>query len=445
MEDVRLGEVVRQVKRAEEPTPGTVYRQAGVRLWGEGAYERDTIDGADTKYKHFFQLREGDLVVNKIWARNGSVAVVPQELDGCYVSSEFPTFEADRSRVLPEWLYWIAKSPILWDQFDEKSFGTSGKNRIQPKRILAARIPLPSVDEQRDRVGHVEETVLLSRRVQECLHYSASDLALLRQRILQDAVQGKLTQRDPDDEPASALLQRIEAEKKRLYKAGEIRKPKKLSPVEKDEPSAQLPQGWEWARLGSLIDPERHVSYGVLVPGPDQPDGVPFVRAQDLAIENPPARPTKSISPEVDAKYERTRLRGDELLLCVVGSIGKLGVAHPGWAGANIARAVCRIVPAEGVDRSYLLALLRSPVIQGYFESATRTLAQPTLNVSLINDALVPVPPLGEQRRIAERADQLMALCDGLEAKLAASERDAERLMRAALEEALAVPASVAN
>ena len=134
MEDVRLGEVVRQVKRAEEPEPGTVYRQAGVDFGEKGAYERDTIDGADTKYKHFFRLREGDLMVNKIWARNGSVAVVPQELDGCYVSSEFPTFEADRSRVLPEWLHWIAKSPILWDQFDEKSFGTAartGSNRSE--------------------------------------------------------------------------------------------------------------------------------------------------------------------------------------------------------------------------------------------------------------------------------------------------------------------------
>src|SRR5690606_25443951 len=136
----------------------------GVRLWGAGAYERDSIDGGATKYKHFYQIREGDLLVNKIWARNGSVAVVPEELDGCYVSGEFPTFEPDRERILPEWLAWITRSSTLWDQFSERSHGTSGKNRIQPKKVLAARVFVPSLDEQRTRIETLKTRWALAER-----------------------------------------------------------------------------------------------------------------------------------------------------------------------------------------------------------------------------------------------------------------------------------------
>lgn len=77
--------VATPVVRAEKPVAGQVYRQIGVRLWGEGAYERETIDGSQTQYSLFFRVERDDIVVNKIWARSGSVAVVPESLSGSYV------------------------------------------------------------------------------------------------------------------------------------------------------------------------------------------------------------------------------------------------------------------------------------------------------------------------------------------------------------------------
>ena len=84
---VKLGEVVTPVARAESPMPGASYRKIGVRLWGEGAYDRGAIDGSQTKYAKLFRAESGDIIVNKIWARNGSVAVVPATLAGCFGSS----------------------------------------------------------------------------------------------------------------------------------------------------------------------------------------------------------------------------------------------------------------------------------------------------------------------------------------------------------------------
>lgn len=153
---VKLADVLEPVARAVTPEAGTVYRQLGVRLWGEGAYAREPIDGSQTKYSSLYRVETDDIVVNKIWARNGSVAVVPTELAGAYVSSEFPTFAVDDLRLDPRWFHWITKTRSFWSACDAQSQGTSGKNRIRPERFLAIEIPLPPLDEMRRIVARLD-------------------------------------------------------------------------------------------------------------------------------------------------------------------------------------------------------------------------------------------------------------------------------------------------
>jgi type I restriction enzyme, S subunit len=155
-ESVPLGQVVRPTDRKEAPIAGKSYRQVGVRLWGAGAYERETIDGSQTKYPTLSRVEKDDLVVNKIWARNGSVALVTRELADAWVSNEFPTFSPLLHKVEPRWLHWITKTKWFWDACDAKSRGTSGQNRIRPDRFLEILVPLPLLEEQRRIVARVE-------------------------------------------------------------------------------------------------------------------------------------------------------------------------------------------------------------------------------------------------------------------------------------------------
>ncbi|EMI15698.1 restriction modification system DNA specificity domain-containing protein [Rhodopirellula maiorica SM1] len=145
---VPLGEVVRPVQRPVEVEPGTEYRTLGVKWWGEGAYERQTIDGSATAAKTLNHVRTDDLIINKIWVRNGSVAVVSTEVNGCVGSNEFPTFEFDKSKLLPAWMHWYSKTRELWTKCELLSQGTSGKNRIRPEAFLRIEIPVPSIQEQ---------------------------------------------------------------------------------------------------------------------------------------------------------------------------------------------------------------------------------------------------------------------------------------------------------
>ena len=185
-EEIPIGNVAAPVARAEEVLATNAYRQIGVRLWGNGAYERGELFGRETKYRTLFRMATNDIVVNKIWARNGSVAVVPEELDGTYGSGEFPAFTPDESQLLPRWFHWVTQWKPFWARCDEKSRGATGKNRIKPSQFLEVLIPVPPIVEQTrivaklDKVaarveeakrltGQVEEeqTALLLRRIEE--------------------------------------------------------------------------------------------------------------------------------------------------------------------------------------------------------------------------------------------------------------------------------------
>jgi type I restriction enzyme S subunit len=266
-------------------------------------------------------------------------------------------------------------------------------------------------------------------------------VASIRQTIVDLAVDGRLVRQDPDDRPAEASLASI-LERRRSLVRQKLARPKKFDALAAPKNDLERP-GWDTAYLGNLVEPTSPIAYGVLVPGPDEPNGVPFVRAQDVVLHNHPPRPRKTIAPDIERSYARTRLQGGEILMCVVGSIGKLGTVPAAWAGANIARAVVRIHPVPEVSRDYLLLALRSSATQDLFARATRTLAQPTLNVSLIEATVIPIPPLPEQVRIVAKVDDLMATCDELERCLKQRETMRARLLEAALRDALGHGAQV--
>jgi type I restriction enzyme S subunit len=185
---VALAEICAPAERYTTPTPGEIYRQLGVRLWGEGAYEREQIDGADTKYANFNCIDADDLVVNKIWARNGAVAVATLEQAGTYVSTEFPTFVLDQSSIDPRWMRLITKWRGFWQACDEKAQGTSGKNRIKPGQFLAIEIPLPPLAEQQSLVARLDALAEKTRQVEAHLDAVERDAEHLLALRFRDAI-----------------------------------------------------------------------------------------------------------------------------------------------------------------------------------------------------------------------------------------------------------------
>jgi restriction endonuclease S subunit len=154
-----LSEIATPIVRPVDVVPGNLYRTIGVKWWGEGAYERETIDGSQIVAKTLSIVREGDLIINKIWVRHGSTAIAGKDVDGCAGSGEFPTFELNPKKVLARWIHWQTKTKFFWEKCAHLSQGTSGKNRIKPELFLTVEIPLPPLEEQRRIVARIEELV----------------------------------------------------------------------------------------------------------------------------------------------------------------------------------------------------------------------------------------------------------------------------------------------
>lgn len=247
--------------------------------------------------------------------------------------------------------------------------------------------------------------------------FAAPDgIAKLRELILTLAMQGKLVKQDPNDPPASELLKEIEAEKQRLVKAGKIKQPKPLPPIKPEDVHYELPQGWEWVRLGKIC------SYIQRGKGPNYVDvsthqviSQKCVRWHGLDLE-----PARYIDPASLNKYEPIRfLRVGDLLWnsTGTGTIGRACIVPKELEEIEIvADSHVTVVRAIKVSPLFLWRWIQSPTVQNEIEgSASGTTNQIELNTSMVVNHLMPLPPLLEQHRLVARIDQLMARCDELE------------------------------
>lgn len=175
------------------------------------------------------------------------------------------------------------------------------------------------------------------------------------------------------------------------------------------DPSAN-PKGWKRKRLDELVLEGDSINYGVVQPGDDVDDGVPLVRVGDLVAGEVRHDNLKRISPEIERAYKRSRLKGDEILVSCVGSVGVVALASQREQGFNIARAVARIRVGPKVDREFVATQLGTAAVQRYFTQELRTVSQPTLNIKQISETQMICPPLELQREFASRVSAVRTI-----------------------------------
>ncbi|NWG75714.1 MAG: restriction endonuclease subunit S [Rubrivivax sp.] len=154
---VKLGEVLRRSTDTTLPSPNTDYREITVRLLGNGAVLQGITSGASLAGTRRFVARAGQLILSRIDARNGAIALVPDNLDGSLVTNDFPLFNLDRSKLEPAFFGWFSKTAAFVDLCRQASEGTTNRVRLQEDRFLALEIALPLLAEQRRIVARIEE------------------------------------------------------------------------------------------------------------------------------------------------------------------------------------------------------------------------------------------------------------------------------------------------
>lgn len=257
----------------------------------------------------------------------------------------------------------------------------------------------------------------------------------LRELILELAVRGKLVPQDPRDEPVSELLQRITEEKMRLLAQGKTKKQKPLSNISDDDAPFKTPSGWQWVRLGEIAEIIRGVTYGKSDASDfPLPGYAPLLRGNNikrvLNFDRLVFVPQKLIA---NNQYIRA---GDVVIAMSSGSadlVGKAAQAETNFDGAF--GAFCGVVrPRTSALASFFGFFFQTPLYRVRAAGHGKGIGINNLQKTLLETFEVPLPPLAEQYRIVSKVDELMALCDQLEAQQAEAESAHTRLVQALLD-----------
>jgi type I restriction enzyme S subunit len=258
----------------------------------------------------------------------------------------------------------------------------------------------------------------------------------LRQTILNLAVRGRLVPQDAKDEPASDLFVRIQAEQTQQRASGLYRNSMSLPPIGESEEPFLLPNGWQWFRLRTLVFALGDGLHGT----PEYSEGTDFyfINGNNLINGRIVIKPhTKTVSFQEMQKHKKL-MTSHTVLVSINGTLGS--VAFYENENVVLGKSACYFNLSTFVDKHFMRLVIESPYFVSYaVENATGTTIR-NLGLKAMNYFPVPLPPLAEQRRIVAKVDELMALCDKLEATLTNGNDTRSRLLDALLAEALEPP-----
>lgn len=317
------------------------------------------------------------------------------EFDGA-CSGEFIVMECTKE-LLPDYLKYALHSREFVRFANAKTSGD--RPRISFEELTDFPLRVPSIEEQQQIVSKIEELFSeLDKGIEE-LKTAQQQLKVYRQAVLKWAFEGRLMNEDVKD--------------------------------------GELPEGWKWITLGEICDPKRKCSYGVLVPGDHVEDGVTLLRIGDIDERGVIDQSNmKRISPSIAGKFKRTFLQGGEVVISLVGAIGRTAVVPYSLKGANTARAIGVIPVSDEVSAKFVEAMLRSPNKVKEHNDNAHEVARKTLNLEDVVKSKIPLPTIEKQLEIVQEIESRLSVCDKVEEMMNESLRQAEALRQSILRRA---------
>jgi type I restriction enzyme S subunit len=364
------------------------------------------------------RVKSGDLVISGINAAKGAIAVHAEE-DDVLATIHYSAYEFNSDKISVDFLKWFFKSPEFTDLLREQIPGGI-KTELKPKHILPLEIKLPKLSEQISIEERLNGFYLKHLELEHEIDHQQSLLTKLKKAILQEAIQGKLTAdwraANPDTEPTSELLKRIQTEKTKLIAAKKLKKEKPLPPIKPEEIPFEIPEGWVWCRLGNILN----FSSG---------DGL---TAAQMAGGEIPVFGGNGIN----GYHDKANIETETI---VVGRVGaNCGAVHKTPAKAWVTdNAFITTFSESCLTMNFLILLLHFLDLNHLSYDGS----QPVISGKRVYPLPTPLPPLAEQATIVERVEQLMATCRELETEIENSRTHASQLLQAILKEAFA-PAS---
>ena len=296
--------------------------------------------------------------------------------------------------------------------------------------LLMLLFPLPPQNESLHIVNKILEFDSLLQNMEENKNDISYLISNTKSKILDLAIRGKLVPQDPNDEPASVLLERIKGEKEKLIKQGKIKRDKKESLIFKDDDNSyyesignktisitdeipfEIPQNWGWSRLQTICYP---ITDGTHKTPTYADTGYIFLSAKNITAGkinwNDVMYIPKSLHDEL---HSRISPQIDDILLAKNGTTGVAAIVDRDCEfDIYVTLALLRVIN-NNISPQYLLKIIASTTIQDYFNSSLKGIGVPNLHLEHIRTTLIPIPPINEQKRISEKVSQLFSLLDSI-------------------------------
>ena len=278
-------------------------------------------------------------------------------------------------------------------------------------------VPLPSLAEQKRIVAKIEELLPLVDRYaatyEKLEQFNAKFPEDMKKSILQYAIQGKLVEQRAEEGTAEELYQQIQAEKQHLIAEKKIKKEKTLPEIAEDEVPFDIPESWKWVRLGSVVS----VYGGKRIPAGRkltiEDTGYVYIRVSDMKDGYISTENLQFVPKDIYPSISRYIIGKEDVFITVAGTIGRVGKIPPELDGANLTENADRLVFSQ-LDQNWLIKCLQSSVVQSQIIDATTKVGQPKLAIVRIQNMMIPLPPLSEQKRIVAKIEELLPLCERL-------------------------------
>ena len=369
---------------------------------------------------------KGDILYSKLRPYLLKILVAP---DSGICTPEIVPFTV-YGGISAEYIVNFLKSPYVDGLVNGETYGIK-MPRAGTDTMISLLVPLPPLSEQHRIVAKIEELLPYIERYGKAEEHltvlNTTFPKALKKSILQEAVQGKLVPQNPNDEPASVLLERIRVEKQALIKAGKIKKDKHESvivtrdkiPYEiidgkerciADEVPFELPDSWCWCRWGEL---SQSIQYGYNAPAKET-GRIKMVRISDIQ-DNKVLWDTVPFCDIDEESIETYLLKSNDILFARTGgTVGKSYLVKAVPEEAIYAGYLIRTRYSNSLSPEYLKFFMESELYWNQLRNGTIATAQPNCNGKTLANMFVPVPPLAEQKRIVEKIEELMQYCDKL-------------------------------
>lgn len=371
---------------------------------------------SETVFNKSKKIKHGDLVMALTGENNYDIA-----LACAYTGNEIVAIGGDMTafthNVNPLYLVIAINSP----------YGIKCKSKLATGNIIvhisndklaSIPFPLPPLAEQKRIVARVEELMAriddLEKTETELEKLKATFPGDMKAALLQAAMQGKLTEQLPEDGDAADLLEQIVKEKSQLIKEGKIKKEKPLPEITPDEVPFDVPENWKWVRLTDILSVYggKRIPLGYKLT--DINTGHKYITVGDMKNGTVLTDRIKYVPEKVFDSIKRYTVSTKDVYITVAGTIGRVGEIPNELDGANLTENADKLVFGNQINKYWLIRALQSSIIQKQISDATTKVGQPKLAIKRIESFILPLPPLAEQKRIVEKLDKLLPLCDGL-------------------------------